>query len=610
LAVRRGVAGVLAALLLVLIVTSSLATVMVLTGRSMEHGRAALEESARRARDTATPPALSLEAAGGGLVATVISQSPAEVRWFVVERADGSVEVKPGGTVYGTARFALLNGYNCQPVRVYMMLSSGAVVAYDPRNDPLIARMPEGWDGWWKCGLADSEGNENRWRMIDPSRVQPVKASGGGGNDTMEHDIHVRANFVGNTATVDRVHRQAVPRLGGHVTVSLRGELFPLGFGESLLVLRVTGPSNNTFFTGDVSIYLRAKVSVSPPQGYSCDVVRVEIFPVVYTPNGVVTKIHTRVYNFWWQCYYEYEMRYRVSLVDSYVVTMAYTYTAQRHSDASIVVQDARYEVNVTLVKAKIVDAKPAVYSLGSPGWVRLQLSGYGVAHDPLEITLRWITNVPSLTFTTIKRYSIPPWVGFIWPGTVRETRTNFNQYTTRYDINYGGHPQVTVVLDAGGGLSKNFTLTPGNPLTLAYPGEVRLVVTPRPEPPFNDPYVHERADPAPMLAPWRAPAVILAEYADGRREIIVVSPTGRVMVGQGNLVFSGYGQLLGDLPFAYTPPGSRLAVFSIGSLDSLGVGRGSWLPQPVISATNAYRIIAVIPDDRFKAGYVIAWVN
>jgi hypothetical protein len=491
-----------------------------------------------------------------------------------------------------------------------MMLSSGAAVAYDPRNDPLIARMPEGWDGWWTCGLP-SEGSGNRWRMIDPSRAQPVKASGGGGNDTVEYNIPpVRANFVGDTAQVDRVHREAVPQLGGYVMVSLRGELFPLGFGERLLILRVAGPSDNMFFTGDVSVYLRAKVRVSPPQGYSCNSVRTEISPVVYTPNGVVTKILERVYNFWWQCYYEYEMRYRVSLVDSNVVTMIYTYTAEMISETDIVVQDARYEVNVTLVKAKVVNVKPAVYNLGSPGWVRLLLTGYGVAHDPLGIGLRWTSAViPGLTFTTVKRYSIPPWVGVIWPGTVSETRTDFTPYDTRYDINYGGHPQVTVVLDAGGGLSKNFTLTPGNPLTLAYPGEVKIVVTPRPEPPFNDPYAHERTDPAPMFAPWRAPAIILAEYADGRRELIVVSPTGHVTVGQGNLVFAGYGQLLGGLPFAFTPPNSRLAVYN-GDLGGTIPRPGSWLSQPVLQVTNAYRVIAVIPDDRFKAGYVIVWVN
>jgi hypothetical protein len=36
----------------------------------------------------------------------------------------------------------------------------------------------------------------------------------------------------------------------------------------------------------------------------------------------------------------------------------------------------------------------------------------------------------------------------------------------------------------------------------------------------------------------------------------------------------------------------------------------GSWLSQPVLQVTNAYRVIAVIPDDRLKAGYVIVWVN
>jgi hypothetical protein len=182
------------------------------------------------------------------------------------------------------------------------------------------------------------------------------------------------------------------------------------------------------------------------------------------------------------------------------------------------------------------------------------------------------------------------PWVVAVWPG-----------WTV---------PSVTVVLDAGGELSKNFTLAPGQTITLAYPSEVRIVVTSRPDPPFNPPSM--RAGDPPIFAPWRAPAILTAEYADGRREIIVISPTGYVTVGQGHLVFTGYGQLLGGLPFSYTPQGSRLAVYEVygGNIVGARVVGGSWLAQPVIHATNAYRIIAVIPDDRFKAGYVIVWVN
>jgi hypothetical protein len=44
--------------------------------------------------------------------------------------------------------------------------------------------------------------------------------------------------------------------------------------------------------------------------------------------------------------------------------------------------------------------------------------------------------------------------------------------------------------------------------------------------------------------------------------------------------------------------------------MNGLTVGRSSWLPQPAISTTNTYRIVAVIPGDRLKAGYVITWIN
>jgi len=422
----------------------------------------------------------------------------------------------------------------------------------------------------------------------------------------VEYDIYVTTSFTGSTVIVDRVYRQAVPALGGYVTVSLRGELAPLvavHAKESLLVLRMTGPSDNTFFTGDVTVYIRARGRIA----VACNDAWLEIFPVVYTANGVVTKIRAyangRISGDGW-CGFEYEMRYRVSLVDSHVVSMAYVNAARFLSPERVVVEDARYEVNVTLVKAKVVDVKPAVYSLGSPGWVRLQLLSYTVVHDPLTVTKEYLREY---NIGTIRTYSIPPWVGFIWPGTARVVSSG--GYYSSDNVYYGGSPQVTVVLDAGGGLSKNFTLTPGNTLTLAYPGEVRIVVTPRPEPPFNDPYAHERADPTPIFAPWRAPAIMTAEYADGRRELVIVSPTGHVTVSQGNLVFTGYGQLLGGLPFTFTPPSSRLAETPV-DMNSFTVGKSSWLPQPAISTTNTYRIVAVIPSDRLKAGYVITWIN
>jgi hypothetical protein len=596
--VRRGVSGLIAVLVLGLVMVSLISTAVTLSSR-LQRG---VEESSSRASrilsEASQPPALSLYSSNGALYVEIVASRPLEIRGFIVEFPN-SVSFKPAGNVtMGVSRFKVVEGYNCEPARVHVLLASGLIVSYDPRLDPRIGFTPKGWDGWWRCSLAQDAGGGGWW-IVDPLRMQPVKALGGGGNDTVEYDIYVTTSFTGSTVIVDRVYRQAVPALGGYVTVSLRGELVPVNVKESLLVLRMTGPSNNTFFTGDVSVYIRVRGGMSIPGGATCNVAWMEIFPVVYTANGVVTRIQAyargSINGYSW-CGFEYEMRYRVSLVDSHVVSMAYV---NRVGPSEwVVVQDARYEVNVTLVKAKVVDVKPAVYSLGSPGWVRLQLLNYTVVHDPLTIRIEQ----SSIGFTS-KTYSIPPWVGFIWPGTARV-------YNYGSNVDYGGNPQVTVVLDAGGGLPKNFTLTPGRPITLAYPGgEVKIVVTPRPEPPFNDPYAHERTDPTPILAPWRAPAIITAEYADGRREIIVVSPTGHVTIGQGNLVFTGYGQLLGGLPFTFTPSNSRLAETPV-DMNGLTVGRSSWLPQPAISATNTYRIVAVIPGDRLKAGYVITWIN
>jgi hypothetical protein len=590
--VRRGVSGLIAVLVLGLVMVSLISTAVTLSSRLQRGVEESSSRASRMLSEASQPPVLSLYSSNGALYVEIVASRPLEIRGFIVELPN-SVSFKPAGNVTtGVSRFKVVEGYNCEPARVYVLLASGLIVSYDPRLDPRVGFTPKGWDGWWRCSLAQDAGGGGWW-MVDPLRMKPVKASGGGGNDTVEYDIYVTTSFTGSTVVVDRVHRQAVPALGGHVTVSLRGELAPVSAKESLLVLRMTGPSNNTFFTGDVSVYIRVRGSLN-----ACGLA---VFPVVYTPNGVITKIYVRVPPPWISsCVLDHEMRYRVSLVDSNVVTMIYAVTM--YSPGSITVEDARYEVNVTLVKARVVNVRPAVYSLGSPGWVRLQLSNYTVTHDPLPVAWRprpaWAGG--GIFFRV---YSIPPWVGFIWPGT-----WTFRPGDPDY-VYYGGHPQVTVVLDAGGGLSRNFTLTPGNPLTLAYPGEVKIVVTPRPEPPFNDPYAFDETDPTPIFAPWRAPAIITAEYADGRRELIVVSPTGYVTIGQGNLVFTGYGQLLGGLPFTFTPSNSRLAETPV-DMNSLTVGKSSWLPQPAISTTNTYRIVAVIPSDRLKAGYVITWIN
>ena len=602
---RRGVSGLIAVLVLGLVMVSLISTAVTLSSR-LQRG---VEESSSRASrilsEASQPPVLSLYSSNGALYVEIVASRPLEIRGFIVELPN-SVSFKPAGNVtMGVSRFKVVEGYNCEPARVHVLLASGLIVSYDPRLDPRIGFTPKGWYGWWRCSLAQDAGGGGWW-IVDPLRMKPVKALGGGGNDTVEYDIYVTTSFTGSTVIVDRVYRQAVPALGGYVTVSLRGELVPVNVKESLLVLRMTGPSDNMFFTGDVSVYIRVRGGMSIPGGATCNVAWMEIFPVVYTANGVVTRIQAyargSINGYSW-CGFEYEMRYRVSLVDSHVVSMAYV---NRVGPSEwVVVQDARYEVNVTLVKARVVDVKPAVYSLGSPGWVRLQLLNYTVVHDPLTVTKNYLGS----NNRNSRTHSIPPWVGFIWPGTVRAVYGNPNAVGTQDFIHYGGNPQVTVVLDAGGGLSKNLTLTPGRPITLAYPGEVKIVVTPRPEPPFNDPYAHERTDPAPIFAPWRAPAIIAAEYADGRREIIVVSPTGHVTIGQGNLVFTGYGQLLGGLPFTFTPSNSRLAETPV-DMNSLTVGKSSWLPQPAISTTNTYRIVAAIPSDRLKAGYVITWIN
>jgi len=205
--VRRGVSGLIAVLVLGLVMVSLISTAVTLSSR-LQRG---VEESSSRASrilsEASQPPVLSLYSSNGALYVEVVASRPLEIRGFIVELPN-SFSFKPVGNItIGVSRFKVVESYNCEPARVHVLLASGLIVSYDPRLDPRIGFTPRGWDGWWRCELAEGTGGGGG--VYDPRVWLEARGLGGGGNDTVTIPVNWRGGtsaqvWVGVSASLDR----------------------------------------------------------------------------------------------------------------------------------------------------------------------------------------------------------------------------------------------------------------------------------------------------------------------------------------------------------------------------------------------------------------------
>jgi hypothetical protein len=667
--VRRGVSGLIAVLVLGLVMVSLISTAVTLSSR-LQRG---VEESSSRASrilsEASQPPVLSLYSSNGALYVEIVASRPLEIRGFIVELPN-SVSFKPAGNVtMGVSRFKVVEGYNCEPARVHVLLASGLVISYDPRLDPRVGFTPKGWDGWWRCLVEGLGGG-----VYDPRVWLEARGLGGGGNDT----VTIPVNWQGSVSTLVRVGASVTGVITwGECSIldpatywgvwqwypevvvrsfSVQGSKVDVVLGcvqgwPIALYLALRGPEDMVF-NGRVDFsYSVTFRTYSPPRDRASDSSLEGPLPIAYTPIGHSS--YTARSSWWapdtFQLEWAYQgsatINYRLSAItvllgwaylrpDPLIVTYTgnnyYPYYNDRNPYASISVN-----INVRVDNATRVKVEPTVLDLGASDAVKVKLYRYSLA--PPQITR---TNEPVIYTTQSRECRAIPGLPGACEEVVRESvgvqvmrRVDvpepFSHAVYRvYQSLLPGAPRVHVVASVNG-VEFRRPVEPGKTTEVAFPGaRFRLEVTPHVHPPLFNGIMTSYRDvsdrvreysggthPAPSMSPWRGPALVEIETPKSRF-LTALSWPGVLAVTQANTTYRGYAQLVAGQPFTITSDegyrvarvwidGRALVVTVEQTLDP----RAGWTVD-LRALTGTHIVITVASRNPYNAESIIVWVS
>jgi hypothetical protein len=659
--VRRGVSGLIAVLVLGLVMVSLISTAVTLSSR-LQRG---VEESSSRASrilsEASQPPALSLYSSNGALYVEIVASRPLEIRGFIVELSN-SVSFKPAGNVTtGVSRFKAVDGYNCEPARVHVLLASGLIVSYDPRLDPRIGFTPRGWDGWWRCGIAEGTGGSGG--VYDPRVWLEARGLGGGGNDT----ITIPVNWQGGTSAQVWVGVSAFPdryTWGGcgilvdwrwnHDTDSSEPVLVPeiviggftvqgsrvdvvLGCAQGwpiALYLALRGPDDMAF-SGRVGFSYRVTYRTeSRPGDASPDPSLDGPLPVAYTPMGHSSYNARRSLRDTgisglvdWTYEGSATINYRMSTV---MVLLVWAYMRPERGDyVSIGVS-----VGIRVDNATRVSPNPVSLDLGVVDAVRVRLYRYNLT-SPI-VTRDW---EPLLVREQITRcVAVNFWQGIYECRPAEKVYVKAGRASVPEPISYAiykvyqsllpGAPRVYVVASVNGAEFRRLA-EPGKATEVAFPGaRFRVEATPYAHPPLFNGITTSYRDvsdrvreysgethPAPSLSPWRGPALVEVEIPKSRF-LAALSWPGVLAVTQANTTYRGYAQLIAGQPFTVAPgegyrvarawvDGRALVVTVEQALDP----RVGWTVD-LRALAGTHIVITVASRNPYQAESIIAWVS
>ncbi len=665
---RRAVSGLIAVLVLGLVMVSLISTAVTLSSR-LQRG---VEESSSRASrilsEASQPPVLSLYSSNGALYVEVVTSRPLEIRGFIVELPN-SFSFKPVGNItIGVSRFKVVDSYNCEPARVHVLLASGLIVSYDPRLDPRIGFTPRGWDGWWRCELAEGTGGGGG--VYDPRVWLEARGLGGGGNDT----VTIPVNWQGGVSTWVRVGASVDPYVWGECSVydnrnyrwasetviggfTVNGSRVDVVLGCTqgwpiALYLALRGPED-VVFSGRVDFSYRVTYRTGCClTDISSDPSLDGPLPVGYTPIGHSSYTARRS---WWApegCIeWTYEgsatINYRMSTV-MVLLVWAYmrpdpflTYWTEsglkRYYDANNPYVTFSVGVGIGVANATRIASNPLSLDLGVVDAVRVKLYKYNLTsptitrdQEPLLVReqITWCTPVYD-RWGSIRGYECRP-SEKVYPASGRASMPEPFSYAVYkvYQSLLPGAPRVYVVASVNG-VEFRRPVEPGKVTEVAFPGaRFRVEATPYAHPPlFNgiitsyrdvDDRVREYSGgthPAPSMSPWRGPALMEIETPKSRF-LAALSWPGVLAVTQFNTTYRGYAQLIAGQPFTVTPnEGYRVARAWVDSralvvtVEQALDPRVGWTVD-LRALTGIHIAITVASRNPYQAESIIAWVS
>lgn len=603
----------LAALVLGLVVVGLMSAALTVYHKVNEASNYAVERASRVLSEASQPPVMSLSVSGGALYSEVYSPRPVEVSSFIVEYANGTLKLAPGGLAGSNMTvFKLIDTYSCEPVRVYMVLSSGLVVAYDPRVDPKIGYTPKGWRGYYTCNLElDPVSN----RLVDPSLGLPVVVVAGGSNDTLIHRVgsttyisttitlnnegYCSVNYKGSEAPVGTISTPA-----GAVNVVV-GCLSTPGWSE----LTMLDPQSDTYITYRVlnlplTVYLMLQ---GPPNVAYSGNLRVTVNTVYRTSDAISPSISGII-------------QYMGLIPITYVPAGSFKYMVERYLEM-----------------------------IETPVTFRLRWTGWGEANfteSRLIVPLVWTYFRPldgasiSISFTLRIDYAIEytgkPLKLYLGPVEYLEGRllkgniTGIDSFSEAiikaYRQKLPQTPRAHVKIAVGGNTYTR-VLTGENWTRIACQNAQIAIESYSPiDPPLlngvqasysEDPNNWRRAVyrgssfTSPTFSPWRAPAFVEARIGDQRMVIVLAWP-GKMELIQANQTYRGYAQVIPEAPLEVKPktPIIIIPLTIEGNTIKAPITLIKTQSSNITSLRQTYIAIIAALGNPSSSEIIIAWVN
>ncbi len=128
---RRGISELVGTLIAVIIISSLLASIVLVGGEFKGNVRNTVFRASERLIEAANPPKLVLTTVNNSLILKIISVIPVDVRYVFISFSNGSVIlVNVTEDIYDNGQI-ILRGYMCERVRVGVITSLGNVFYYD-----------------------------------------------------------------------------------------------------------------------------------------------------------------------------------------------------------------------------------------------------------------------------------------------------------------------------------------------------------------------------------------------------------------------------------------------------------------------------------------------
>lgn len=166
---RRGLSELIGALIVTVIIVSSMAFIINVYDSSMKRMKQSSLEVSKRIITASQPIYFSLLLENNKLIMNIYVFNPIRIESIIYINNNLIKYIKINKTIYDYGRFTIDSNYNCAPSRVFLILEDGTLIPYSPQRDPRVLLAPANiratlyTKSYIDCDYLDELNNISNW---------------------------------------------------------------------------------------------------------------------------------------------------------------------------------------------------------------------------------------------------------------------------------------------------------------------------------------------------------------------------------------------------------------------------------------------------------------